>query len=81
MFGVLEKSVGAEKFREIVGDFYQRYRESGATTAEFAALAASCGGPPARRVLADWLTSTRWLERLKSGETFDAMAKGYRSGD
>jgi hypothetical protein len=81
MFGVLEKSVGAEKFREIVGDFYQRYRESGATTAEFAALAASRGGPPARRVLADWLTSTRWLERLKSGETLDAMAKGYRSGD
>jgi hypothetical protein len=79
MFGLLEKSVGARKFREIVGGFYQKYRETGATTAEFAAWTKSHGGAPAERLLGDWLTSTRWLERLKSGETLDAMAKGYRS--
>lgn len=79
MFGLLEKSVGAEKFREIVGGFYQKYRESGATTAEFVAFAKSRGGAPAERVLSDWLTSTRWLERLKAGESLDAMAKGYAS--
>jgi aminopeptidase N len=79
MFGLLEKSVGAERFREIVGGFYQKYKETGATTADFAAWVKSHGGTAAERLLADWLTSTRWLERLKSGETLDAMAKGYRS--
>lgn len=77
MFGLLEKSVGPEHFREFVGGFYQKSRETGATTADFIAFAGARGGRPAQRVLADWLTSTRWLERLKSGETLDVMAKGY----
>jgi len=79
MFGLLAKVEGPGKFREIVGGFYQKYKTSGATTAEFAAFARERGGPPAEKLLADWLTSTRWLERLKSGETLDAMAQGYVS--
>ena len=80
MFGLLEKTVGPGKFREIVGGFDQRYKASGATTAEFIAFAEGIGGPPVKRLLGEWLETTRWLANLRAGETLSAMAKRYASG-
>jgi hypothetical protein len=80
LFDQLERTAGPETFREIVGGFYQKYKASGATTADFAALAKARGGEPVARLLGEWLTSTRWLERLRSGESLDAMARRYASG-
>jgi hypothetical protein len=79
MFDLLEKTVGPAEFREIVGGFYQRYKTDGATTADFADFAESRGGAPVRVLLSEWLTSTRWLERLRTGETLGQMAQRYRS--
>lgn len=81
MFALLEKTVGPEKFREIVGGFYQKFKESGATTADFVSFAKARGGAPAERLLAEWLTSTRWLSNLRSGETLSAMARRYLSSE
>jgi hypothetical protein len=81
MFALLEKVVGPERFREIVGGFYQRYKESGATTADFLSFAKARGGAPVERLFAEWLTSTRWLARLRSGETLSTMARRYASGN
>ena len=78
MFAALEKTVGPERFRAILGGFFQRYKDSGAGTREFVAWAGGHGGAPARALLSDWLTSTGWLERLRSGVTIDALAASYR---
>jgi hypothetical protein len=79
LFDLLEKIAGPEKFREIVGGFYQQFKETGATTADFVSLARARGGPAVELLLQEWLISTRWLARLRSGETLSAMAKRYAS--
>lgn len=80
MFALLEKTVGPEKFRNILGGFYQEFKKPGCSTADFTAFAIARGGAPVERLLADWLTSARWLERLRSGDTLSALAKGYATG-
>jgi hypothetical protein len=79
LFDLLEKTAGPEKFREIVGGFYQQFKETGATTADFVSFAGARGGPAVQLLLEEWLTSPRWLDRLRSGETLSAMAKRYKS--
>ena len=78
MFAVLEKTVGPEKFREIVGGFYQKYKVTGATTQELIAFAVQAGGAPVETLLSEWMTSTRWAERILAGQSLSEIAASYR---
>jgi len=78
LFAILEKTIGAARFREVLGGFYQRYKLSGATTADLASYLEDQGGGPVRALLEEWLTTARWALRLRAGETPAAFAARYR---
>ena len=78
MFAVLEKAVGPDGFRRIVGGFYQRYKTTGATTRDFIAFAGQTGGAPVAALLGEWMTSTRWVSRLSTGQSLTEIAASYR---
>jgi hypothetical protein len=79
MFALLEKTAGSVEFSRLLRDFYQQYKISGAGTREFAAWLGDRGGAPVRALLADWLTSTAWVAKLRSGRPLDAIAAEYRA--
>jgi hypothetical protein len=78
MFSILDRVVGRENFRRIMGGFYRRFVRSGATTQEFAEYVAAAGGPPVCAVLKDWLLSVDGWRNLESGEDPEAMISRYR---
>jgi len=61
----------------MLGGFYQRYKLSGATTADLATYLEEKGGGPVRALLDEWLTTARWALRLRAGETPAAIAARY----
>jgi len=79
MFALLEKTAGSDEFFRILREFYRQYKISGADTARFVSFAGERGGAPVRALLADWLTSTAWLGKLRSGRSLDAIAAEYRA--
>ncbi len=82
-FAVLYELVGHDKFGEIVGGFYERYRESGATTDEFIEYASSIAGPDGldlEALFSDWIYSTRWTELVAEHDSAVALARRYRGG-
>jgi hypothetical protein len=79
MFALIEKTVGPQTFRAIVGGFYQKYKSAGATTQDFIAFAGKRGGAPVRALLADWMTSTRWIALLATNQSLDRIAASYRA--
>ena len=78
MFSLLDRVVGRENFRRIMGGFYRRFVRSGATTQEFAEYVAAAGGPPVCAVLKDWLLSVDGWGNLESGEGPEEMISRYR---
>jgi hypothetical protein len=79
MFALLEKTAGSDEFFRLLRDFYQQYKISGADTARFASFAGDRGGLPVRALLADWLTSTNWVAKVRSARPLDAIAAEYRA--
>lgn len=78
MFDALHRTVGPETFDAIVGGFYRRFVESGASTDDFVAFADESTELDLRPLFDDWLYTTRWRERLAAGESIEEMAAGYR---
>jgi len=76
-FYLLDRVVGTQKFNEIVGGYYQEYRRKGGNSSDFVAFAESRGGVPAKKVLNDWFSSTRWWDRLHAGESLEEMERSY----
>ncbi|HXI32946.1 MAG TPA: hypothetical protein VNH63_02600 [Gemmatimonadales bacterium] len=76
MFYALAQTLGAETFDRTYRGFFQRYRDTGATTADLVA-AFRKASPRSGPVLDDWLLTTRWYTRLASGETVRHIIAGY----
>lgn len=77
LFYFLDRALGPAKFNEIVGGFYQKHKTTGAGSEEFVQEAKALGGPRATAVLRDWYETTRWYQRLSSGESIAQMAEAY----
>jgi aminopeptidase N len=75
-FYVLDRAVGDAAFLHAMRDIYQSHKAPGITTAELTA-ALEARFPCVAAIDADWVRSTRWLERLRSGQTPAAIAAGY----
>jgi len=75
MFATLYELVGAERFNQIVGGYFQRY-PNGGTTRDFVAVATQ-GAPELSPFFEDWLFTTRWTDRL-SVDSVAAIAALYR---
>ena len=77
MFYALYQVLGADAFDRAYRGFFQRFRESGATSADLLA-AFHAADPRSDAVLADWFTTTRWYARLGAGATIPQIVEGYR---
>lgn len=78
MFAVLYDLVGAETFNEIIGGFYQRYADTGATTDEFVVYAKSVSGVSLGRLFQDWMYTTEWYSHVRDGATLEDLVTLYR---
>jgi hypothetical protein len=67
MFDVLNRLVGEEEFHAIVGGFYQRYAESGASTEDFVHFADATSRVDLRPFFQDWMYTSGWYRRLRGG--------------
>jgi len=76
MFYALAQALGAETFDRTYRGFFQRHRDTGATTADLVA-AFRAASPRSGPILDDWLLTTRWYTRLASGETVQHIVAGY----
>ncbi len=78
MFEVLHTLVGDRAFAEIIGGFRRRYRDSGATTAEFIAFAKQHSPIGLEAFFVDWYATTRWERLLGEHATLASMVDAYR---
>ena len=79
MFDVLHRTLGREAFDRVIGGFYARYADSGASTDDFARFASEASGRDLTPLFDDWMYTTRWYDRMKAGETTEDVAAGYRA--
>jgi hypothetical protein len=75
MFDVLHRTVGDEEFLAILGGFYQRYAESGASTEEFVRFADETSRLDLAPFFDDWMYTTHWYERLRDARSIREL--GY----
>jgi aminopeptidase N len=80
MFHVLHQLVGAEQFNRVVGDFYQEYAASGATTNDFVTHANRVTTIDLTRFFDDWIYTTKWYDPVKAGTSVEEMVARYREG-
>ena len=76
MFYALYHTMGAAKFDRAYGRFYQKYRASGATSAELIA-AFRAEDKATDLIFREWFTATKWYERLAAGEPLKRIVEGY----
>jgi aminopeptidase N len=77
MFYALHQVLGPDAFDRAYRDFFQRYRNSGAATAELVTVFRRAE-PRSDRIFRDWLFTTRWYTRLAAGESLRQIVEGYR---
>lgn len=77
MFDTLHRLVGDAEFLAIVGGFYQRYAETGATTDAFVRFADATSRRDLTSFFEEWLYTTRWYERLRGGTPIDELPAAY----
>lgn len=76
MFYLLYQALGREAFDRTYRQFFQRFRDQGATTSDLVA-AFKAASPVGERIVSEWLLTTRWNERLASGQSVRDMLDEY----
>lgn len=76
MFDALYEVMGADAFDRTYRAFFEAHRVSGASTPDLVA-AFRRADRRAGRIFNDWLSTTRWYDRLQAGESFSAMITDY----
>jgi len=64
MFEALWKHIGPKKFDRILADFLSEFRNTGATTKEFARHASAAAGETLALFFETWLFTTAWCEQF-----------------
>jgi hypothetical protein len=70
MFWALYKTLGKSEFDTLLGRYFSTYRESGSTTSQFVDCVRTHSSVDLQPLFEEWLYTTRWAERLISGESF-----------
>lgn len=76
-FYALYTVLGPDDFDRAYRDFYQRFKDSSATSADLAAAFHDVN-PQADKILEDWLLTPRWYARLRAGESVEQVVESYR---
>ena len=79
MFALLDRRLGQERLISILGDFYQTYYESGATSRDFADFI-TAREPGARRIVDEWFLGGTYSGLLLDGLDFAALVERYEEG-
>lgn len=77
MFYTLYSVLGATDFDRAYRDYYQRFRDSSATSADLVATFHGVN-PAADKIFEDWFFTTRWYARMRAGESVEQMVETYR---
>jgi hypothetical protein len=77
-FCLIYEVAGEERFARMLRSFYQRYAATGATTDDLVRTVIREGGAPMRPLCEDWITTTRWTDRIRNAGTIEALAALYR---
>ena len=77
MFYTLYRVLGPDDFDRAYRDFYQRFQDSSATSAD---LVAAFHGVNAAidKIFEDWFLTTRWYPRMRDGESVEQIVETYR---
>ena len=78
LFDVLYRLAGEGEFNSIVGGFYRRYAESGASTDDFVRYAQRVAGDRLRPFFDDWVYTTKWYDQLSAGASVADFVRRYR---
>jgi hypothetical protein len=77
MFYVFYRTVGPEKFRRIVGGFYQANAVKGASTDDFVAYAQGVAGAQLEPLFRDWIYTTAWWDVVREAGTVEQLVTRY----
>ena len=76
MFALLEHHLGRGKLLEVLGDFYQKYAASGATSEEFGEFVL-LRAPSAKRIIDEWFLGSDYSDLVLAEPDFDALVLRY----
>jgi hypothetical protein len=65
LFAALDEHLGRELADRIIGEYYQRYHETGATTRQLVRLASALSDGRSDPVFETWMLTTRWVDELE----------------
>jgi len=80
MFYMLQESLGPALSDATLGAYISSFRLTGSSTQEFVESVAAANPSVAAAVFDEWLYTTRWLDRLNSGESLADLIESYRLG-
>ena len=78
LFYVLYNLVGEKEFMEIIGTFYQKYNETGATSDDFVNHAKKVSKVDLTKFFEEWVYGTRSSEYIINGTPIEEIVKKYR---
>lgn len=76
LFYALYAAIGERQFDGVLGKFFNKHREDGATTEDFKKTIVASGGQT-EQILERWLYSTEWAELRKAGVTFREAIESF----
>jgi peptidase M1-like protein len=76
MFYALSRTMGEERFDRAYREYFQEHRSAGGSLDELVA-AFERADPATGTIFHEWLTTTRWYDRLSNGEAFEAIVRSY----
>jgi hypothetical protein len=74
MFSALYETIGREAFNQAIGGYYQKYRNSGGTTREFAEFVIGHAPCDVKPLFDEWLYSAAWHARLGKAKQLADLA-------
>jgi hypothetical protein len=78
VFAIFYDLVGADQFNQIIGSFYAKYHESGATLDEFIRHSVEIAGPDLEGFFQDWVYTTAGIHLVMEGKSLPELMQFYR---
>lgn len=78
VFAIFYELVGAEQFNRIIGSFYVKYHESGATLDEFIGHCTETADVGLERFFKDWIYTTAGIQLVMEGKSLPELIDFYQ---
>lgn len=78
VFAIFYDLVGADQFNRVIGSFYSKYHESGATLDEFIKHCQETAGPGLENFFKDWIYTSAGTQLIMEGKSLPELIRFYR---